>query len=67
MCSRDVWLPRPLDPCAHVYYAATWCPAEEGEGDTGRQLRIRYHFFFGWQAVCTSLEVGAKSEHQVRG
>ncbi len=72
VCSRDDWLPRPFDPCAHVYYAATWCPAEEGEGEgnggnsSARQLRIRYHVFYPWQAPCTELAVGAASEHQVR-
>lgn len=77
MCSRDEWLPRPFDPCAHVYYAATWCPAEgQGEQEAGagagtgtgaQQLRIRYHFFYPWQAPCTELAVGAASEHQVNG
>ncbi|KAG2493017.1 hypothetical protein HYH03_008680 [Edaphochlamys debaryana] len=54
-CHMGDWLNRPRDTKAHVYYAVSTC---------GEQVRIKFHFFYAWQAPCNPNTPLPQATHQ---
>ncbi|KAG2493025.1 hypothetical protein HYH03_008688 [Edaphochlamys debaryana] len=54
-CPMGDWLNQPRDTKAHVYYAVSTC---------GEQVRIKFHFFYAWQAPCNPNTPLPQATHQ---